>query len=129
MPLSTLPSLVHATSHHRTVLTNDYEAGSEVDELSFEDWELQNRTSGVRSFMTLPLVFAGQELGALIVMSQRPNALHAQMQRLVSELGVQVAQSLHLWACQDNLETGEELCSNPPLHPLISPILKFKSRP
>ena len=51
-----------------------------------------------------------KELGALIVMSTRPNALHAQKQRLVLELGVQVAQSLYLWACHDKMETGVRKC-------------------
>lgn len=61
LPLSTLPSLVHAMSHRTVLLTNDYEASiAESDELRFEDWELQHSTAGVRSFMTAPLLFAGQ---------------------------------------------------------------------
>ena len=69
LPLSMLPSLVHATSHRKVLLTNDYEATvTESDELRFEDWELQHSTAGVRSFMTVPLLFAGQvrsiDLGA-----------------------------------------------------------------
>ena len=69
LPLSMLPSLVHATSHRKVLLTNDYEASvAESDELRFEDWELQHSTAGVRSFMMAPLLFAGQvrsiDLGA-----------------------------------------------------------------
>ena len=63
MPLSTLPSLAHAM-HEGPILTNDFEAliASEGPrgESCFEDWVLQFRTYGVRSFLTLPLVFAGQ---------------------------------------------------------------------
>ena len=44
------------------------------------------------------------------MMSTRPNALHAQKQRLILELGVQVAQSLYLWACHDKMETGVRKC-------------------
>ena len=48
-----------------------------------------------------------QDLGALIVMSPKAHALHAQMQRLVLELGVQVAQALYLWHCQDKMQAGK----------------------
>lgn len=89
-------------------MTNDFEAllASEGPGACFEDWELHHRTYHVCSFLTLPLVFAGQDLGALILMSPKVGAIHVQMQNLMRELGVQVAQSLYLWSCQDKLETG-----------------------
>lgn len=57
LPLSTLPSLEHAMLGGRPISSDDYEV---EEKHRFEDWDLQFRTYGVRSFMTVPLVYAGQ---------------------------------------------------------------------
>ncbi len=69
-----------------------------------------NASSFPRSFFSMPLLFAGRCLGALIVMSPSPNALPDRLQRLLSDLGMQVAQSLYVWDCTRQLRTGEGPC-------------------
>ncbi|GAX85402.1 hypothetical protein CEUSTIGMA_g12818.t1 [Chlamydomonas eustigma] len=110
MPLSLLPSIAHATKEKVSLLTNDYD--SAIPNLQFADWELQRQTYGARSFLAVPLVCSGRGLGALVFMSTDVNAISVQMQRVVSELGVQVAQSLYLRICRHKLAAGEKLITD-----------------
>ncbi|KAJ9510625.1 hypothetical protein QJQ45_027494 [Haematococcus lacustris] len=82
LPLVTLPSVIYAKENQVVVFSQDYE----VSGLKFEDWTAQHQTHGVRSFMVVPLLFMGQDLGALILMGKSSGSLGSGLQRLVVEV-------------------------------------------
>ncbi|KAJ9510489.1 hypothetical protein QJQ45_015962, partial [Haematococcus lacustris] len=105
LPLVTLPSVIYAKENQVVVFSQDYEASG----LKFEDWTAQHQTHGVRSFMVVPLLFMGQDLGALILMGKSSGSLGSGLQRLVVELGNLVSQVMHSQALKAELEAGQRV--------------------
>ncbi|KAJ9509699.1 hypothetical protein QJQ45_011294 [Haematococcus lacustris] len=96
LPVATLPSVAYAKESQVVVYTQDYELSA----VSFEDWEAQYQTHGVRCFM---------DLGALILMGKRPAALSLALRRLLMELASLVSQVLHSLFLQAELAVGQRV--------------------
>jgi transcriptional regulator with GAF, ATPase, and Fis domain len=75
----------------------------------YEDWADLAAAHGVDSIMVVPLTCAGQDLGALVLAARLPAVLDAHLQRLASDLGHALSQTLYTLACIGQMRAGEAI--------------------
>jgi hypothetical protein len=63
----------------------------------------------VDSIMVVPLSCAGGFLGSLVLVARLPAVLDAHLQRLASDLGHALSQTLYTLACIGQMRAGEQI--------------------
>ncbi len=99
-----LHSVHHALSSETVVFTNDLAACP--SDMRYEDWQLAHQTCGAVSFVTVPLLFGGWDLGALVASSTRPGCWDEAARKLLIDFGLQISQALYTRATQAELAAG-----------------------
>ncbi|GIM03753.1 hypothetical protein Vretimale_8421 [Volvox reticuliferus] len=105
LPLNALESLAYATSQRLIVFTNDYSTSS----LLFQDWTVLYKSRAGAAMMVVPLVFNGRDLGALEIVSPRPDVFDEQMRRIVVEFATQLGQALYNKVVEHEASVGDRL--------------------
>ncbi|KAG2440999.1 hypothetical protein HXX76_003852 [Chlamydomonas incerta] len=110
LPLRVLHSVHHALSHQATLFTNNLpEAAMEA---RYEDWQLMHQTCGAVSLMTVPLLYGGCDLGALVVSCPKAGAWDELARKLLMDFGLQISQALYTRATQQALAAGEAVLTD-----------------
>ncbi|GIL54945.1 hypothetical protein Vafri_10637 [Volvox africanus] len=105
LPLNALESLAYAISQRLIVFTNDYSTTS----LLFQDWTVLYKSGAGAAMMVVPLVFNGRDLGALEIVSPRPDVFDEQMRRIAVEFSTQLGQALYNKLVEHEASVGNRL--------------------
>ncbi|WIA39175.1 hypothetical protein OEZ86_005300 [Tetradesmus obliquus] len=75
----------------------------------FSDWQQLADSYGAECFLAVPLCFAQQDLGCLLLLAEQPAAMDKNVRKLVIELGLVVAQTLYTLLCMQQMRAGEQI--------------------
>ncbi|KAG2450447.1 hypothetical protein HYH02_004949 [Chlamydomonas schloesseri] len=110
LPLRVLHSVHHALTHQALLYTNHLlEAAPDA---RYEDWQLMHQTCGAVSLVTVPLLYGGCDLGALVVSCPKAGAWDELARKLLMDFGLQVSQALYTRATQQELAAGEAVLTD-----------------
>jgi hypothetical protein len=77
--------------------------------VQFSDWQQLADSYGADCFLAVPLCFAQQDLGCLLLLAEQPAAVDKYVRKLVIELGLVVAQTLYTLLCMQQMRAGDQI--------------------
>ncbi|GFR47149.1 hypothetical protein Agub_g8840 [Astrephomene gubernaculifera] len=109
-PLVMLPSVHHALMNQVVLFTNDF--ASSPPDAHYEDWRLLHQACGAASMITVPLLYGGCDLGALLVSCPGSGAWDELARKLLMDFGLQISQALYTRAVQQALAADEAVLTD-----------------
>jgi hypothetical protein len=119
LPLDAFPSvqavcrgrrLLFTSSFSRQTTTTSSSSGS--SNARFSDWQQLADSCRGECFLAVPLCFAQQDLGCLLLVAEQPAAVDKYVRKLVIELGLVVAQTLYTLLCMQQMRAGDQIIND-----------------
>jgi transcriptional regulator with GAF, ATPase, and Fis domain len=118
LPLDALPSVQAVCRGRRLLFTSSFSQQhrrssiSNSSNVQFSDWQQLAESYEAECFLAVPLCFAQQDLGCLLLMAEQPAAVDKYARKLVIELGLVMAQTLYTLLCMQQMRAGDQIIND-----------------
>jgi hypothetical protein len=118
LPLDAFPSVQAVCRGRRLLFTSSFSrqtsssSSSSSSNAPFSDWQQLADSYGAECFLAVPLCFAQQDLGCLLLVAEQPAAIDKYVRKLVIELGLVVAQTLYTLLCMQQMRAGDQIIND-----------------
>jgi hypothetical protein len=117
LPLDAFPSVQAVCRGRRLLFTSSFSrqtssSSSSSAHTHFSDWQQLADSYGAECFLAVPLCFAQQDLGCLLLAAAQPAAVDKYVRKLVIELGLVVTQTLYTLLCMQQMRAGDHIIND-----------------
>jgi hypothetical protein len=119
LPLDAFPSVQAVCRGRRLLFTSSFSrqtssssSSSSSSNAPFSDWQQLADSYGAECFLAVPLCFAQQDLGCVLLVAEQPAAIDKYVRKLVIELGLVVAQTLYTLLCMQQMRAGDQIIND-----------------